>query len=146
MKCDVDIRNALYANVVFSAVTTIFQGIVEHIAEGVDGVVSIHDEVHGGCSIRVKVLGKNWMIHPVFPQSIPASFVFLSCFVGEVHSRRQRVCCSAFASRHCVSTLHPDTLRSECLHALATKKKEVVATGQAHTLAAVSQAEWLIHP
>ena len=31
MKCDVDVRNALCANVVFSAVTTIFQWIVEHM-------------------------------------------------------------------------------------------------------------------
>ena len=65
-----------------------------------DGVGSIHDQGQSGCSTRAKVLGVDWRIHPVFPQRIPASFVF-TCLVADAHSRRQRARCSAF----CIQTL-----------------------------------------
>jgi len=45
--------------------------------EGIDRVGSVHDEIHCGCSTRVKVLGMDWRIHLVFPQYIPASIVFV---------------------------------------------------------------------
>ena len=45
--------------------------------EGIDRVGSIHDEFHGGCSTRVKLLGMDWRIHLIFPQYIPASIVFV---------------------------------------------------------------------
>ena len=45
VKCDVDIRKELYANVVSSGGTTMFQGIVERMTKETDGVGSIHDEI-----------------------------------------------------------------------------------------------------
>ena len=60
--------------------------------EGIDRVSSIHDEIHGGCSTRVKVLGMDWRIHPVFPT------VFVFFLVGEV-----------VASEIAVQPLHLDT-------------------------------------
>ena len=57
VKCDVDIREVVYANVVSSGGSAMFQGAGEHMFQGTDGVGSIHDEVHGCCSTRVKVRG-----------------------------------------------------------------------------------------
>ena len=87
MKCDVDIR--------LSRGTTNFPRDCGAHDEGTDSVGSIRAKIHGGCSTRVKVLGTDWRVHCVFPQYTPASIFF---FAGEVLSRRQRVCCSAFAS------------------------------------------------
>ena len=57
---------------------------------------------------------------PCLPSARSSLFRLSCCFVCEVHSRRQRVCCSALASRHCVSALLLDILC--CLYALATRK------------------------
>ena len=72
MKCDVDFRKDLHANVVLSGGTTMFQEIGVCITKATDGVGSTHDEDQGGCSARVKVLGTDWRVHLVFPQHIPA--------------------------------------------------------------------------
>ena len=55
--------------------------------EGIDRVSSIHDEIHGGCSTRVKVFPQHAHRVRFFPFS-------------RGRSCRQRDCCSAFASRH----------------------------------------------
>ena len=102
MKCDFDIRKVVRQCRAVTWHDHFPRNCGAH-EEGIDRVGSIHDEIHGGCS----------RIHLVFPRYFPASIVFFF-FVGKVLSRRQRVCCSAFASRHCVSTLHLDTLRTDC--------------------------------
>ena len=51
MKRDIDIRKDVYAHVVLSGGTTIFQ------RTGDRGCCSIHDEVQNSCFTREKVLG-----------------------------------------------------------------------------------------
>ena len=97
MKCDIDIGNVVRQCRVVKRHEHVPTDCGAH-DEGIDRVDSINDEIHGGCYTRVKVLGMDWRIHPVFCQLIPAGIVFFCFFVGEVPSRRQRVCCSAFAS------------------------------------------------
>ena len=65
----------------------------------------------------MELIDTDWEIHPVFPQLIPASFVFL--FRWRVHSRRQRDCCSSSAFMSC--------LQSPCALSLTTQKNNVRA-------------------
>ena len=62
MKCYVNIPKELYADVVLSSGTTMFQRIVERMTKKNDGVGFTHDDDHGGCSAREKALGMNWRI------------------------------------------------------------------------------------
>ena len=63
MKCDVDIRKELCGSVVLS-VDHVPADLIAH-DEGTDGVGSIHDEDHGGCSTRVKAHSMDWRVHLV---------------------------------------------------------------------------------
>ena len=67
MKCAVDIRKVVRECrvVTWHKLFAMYCGAHD---EGIDRVSAIHDEIHGGCSTTVKVLGMDWRIHLVFPQ------------------------------------------------------------------------------
>jgi len=52
MKCDVDIRKDLYANVVLSGGTTMFQGIGERVTKELTALAPSHNEDQGCSTTR----------------------------------------------------------------------------------------------
>jgi len=71
MKCDVDIRKDLYANVVLSGGTTMFQGIGERMTKELTALAPSNEDQGCGAS-RAEVLCLDWRLHPVFTEHIPA--------------------------------------------------------------------------
>ena len=127
MKCDVYTWKEVHVNVVLSGGTTIsFQNVMKcdvytwkelHVNVVLSGGTAMYQGIGERMTkeltalARVKVLSMDWRIH-------------LISFRWRVRSRRQRDRCLAFAS------MYPVTLCTACLHALATKKKEIDVMNQ----------------
>ena len=132
MRCNVDIRKVARQCRVVRWHDHFSRDCGAH-DEGTDGVVSIHDEVHGGCFTRVKVLGMDWRIHSVVPQHIPACFVFF-LFRWRSSFASPASLLLSLCIQTCVS-LHRDTLRTDCLHAFATTNERGFCVACLPTLA-----------
>ena len=72
MKCDVDIRKDLYANVVLSGGTTMFQGIGERMTKELAALAPSTMKIKVVAPPEREVLGMDWRVYLVFPQHIPA--------------------------------------------------------------------------
>merc|ERR1712012_1091948 len=71
MKCDVDIRKDLYANVVLSGGSTMYPGIADRYAEGDHRPCPQHHEDQDHRSTREEVLRLDRRLHPGLPLHLP---------------------------------------------------------------------------
>ena len=73
MKCDVCIRRELYINVVSSGGTTMFRGIVEHMAKELTALAPFHDEIKVDTLPEREVIGgrvRQWTVE-ILDVSVP---------------------------------------------------------------------------
>merc|ERR1712139_454050 len=76
MKCDVDIRKDLYANVVLSGGTTMYAGIADRMSKELTALAPASMKVKIIAPPRAQVLGLDWRLDPVLPVDLPADVDF----------------------------------------------------------------------
>merc|ERR1711874_251773 len=71
MKCDVDIRKDLYANVVLSGGSTMYPGIADRMQKEITALAPQHHEDQDHRSTREEVLRLDRRLHPGLPLHLP---------------------------------------------------------------------------
>merc|ERR1712048_1352135 len=72
MKCDVDIRKDLYANIVLSGGTTMYAGIADRMSKEITALAPASMKVKIIAPPRAQVLGLDRRLHPLVALHLPA--------------------------------------------------------------------------